>query len=454
MNTLGLKLQVRENEILTLRSTTFLNYVHLEYLILEGVRTLHGPVELPKSLVYLKWKDGLFTTCPVDFSGLEKLAVLELIDCKSMKLLPPCIVNAKKLVVLELEGCLSLTKLPVGLSRFLEHLGLNKTGVGQLPSDLERLTRLRHLEACATPLTRVPKGLSRLGMLSSLDLRHTSVTTLPDSIGGLKWLKTLNLCCSMVTSLPDTMGALQNLEILDLGGSRLGLLPESICGLQSLTTLQLWCTNLKSLPQSIGDLAALKTLTLSCTPLETVPDSICKLLHLSHLDLGYTKLNGLPNAMGELVALKIMSVSSYHSLRVWSESPRLPSCLQELTIDLSIFLEKPAVSFESVEVGSQEEEIVPAMRDWESQLRLQSLLSQLPFLPALSTLELFGWGFPQHWLQPLFYTLQQISSLKRLSLNYFNLVETIPCGLGLLSRLVRLDFFDFERLPRVAQVRG
>ncbi|CAM6126241.1 unnamed protein product [Calypogeia fissa] len=163
METLALELKVMENESFKLKKSTFHNYDHLQYLILEGGRTSSlitwDKVRLPQSLVYLRWKDGLFTVCPMDFSRLEKLAVVELLDCKSMKSLPPSLLKARRLTWLELQGCSSLSKLPEGLSKRLQYIGLERTGLMELPDDCKSFKEVVVLKVSHTKLIRIPEGL-------------------------------------------------------------------------------------------------------------------------------------------------------------------------------------------------------------------------------------------------------------------------------------------------------
>ncbi|CAM6103702.1 unnamed protein product [Calypogeia fissa] len=134
MESLALELEVTD---LTRFQLTYHNYDRLQYLILKGGTTSSGTLwwKLPPSLVYLRWKDGSFVVCPVDFTGLENLVILELLDCKFMRSLPPSIGNVNKLTWLELEGCSSLSELPLGLPKYLKYIGLERTGLQRQPND-------------------------------------------------------------------------------------------------------------------------------------------------------------------------------------------------------------------------------------------------------------------------------------------------------------------------------
>lgn len=82
MDALGLKLQNAENKPILVKDIPFNTCDQLDCLILEGVEVTANTVELPKSLVYLRWTNGPLKTCPVNFTRLKKLVVLDLSDCR------------------------------------------------------------------------------------------------------------------------------------------------------------------------------------------------------------------------------------------------------------------------------------------------------------------------------------------------------------------------------------
>ncbi|CAM6112272.1 unnamed protein product [Calypogeia fissa] len=356
VETCSLDFKVEMNQRVQLGYMTSVQFVNLEYLILEGGVTIMGNVRLPKSLVYLRWHSGSFDDCPLDFNCAEKLIVLDLQDCAAMKSLPQSVVMASKLVWLELKGCESLTELPSWIVTLcnLKHLGLRRTRVKELPSNLGKLTKLIELEVDGTRLKKIPKSIGHMKMLVSIDISFTKVKSLPLCIGDLSLLTDLSARDTELTSLPDSIGRLQNLQRLDLSGTGLKrlpdslgdayglqhlrlrgapleMLPDSICnltlleklelrfthlsslpegigGLQSLCDLDLVGTRLTSLPDSLGDLGGLTELKLHLTPLETLPESICNLSRLRYLSLSNTQISTLPQAFGELARLPYLDL--------------------------------------------------------------------------------------------------------------------------------------------------
>lgn len=406
METLALLLHPLENEFVTLRRNTFQNYVHLEYLILEDVSTQGIRLELPISLVYLRWKNGLFVVCPVDFTHLENLAALEFLDCKSMKSLPPDVVQARKLMWLELEGCELFMELPFGLSNCLEHLGLNGTGLSRLPRDLGKLKRLTSLHLNHTELKRVPERLCRLEMLRKLELRGTEVTTLPESFSDLKSLEVLNLVETKLCSLPESIGQLQNLARLDLDRTPLEKLPDSICRLHSLSRLSLTDTQLTTLPSDIGNLVALRVFYVSSA-----------------------KWRGFPRSFGRLPSLDFLIL------------PAIP-------LDASEFF------LESEDVGDQGDASTLDRGDWQPQSGIHLFPSQSPTFQAVRTLTLYGKGYAESSLPTLFSALQHLPLLATLELKGFDLPEMIPSNLGNLTGLQTLLIVGWERLRELPKCLG
>ncbi|CAM6087705.1 unnamed protein product [Calypogeia fissa] len=453
METLAVELKLTENDSFKLERGTFRDYDHLQYLILEGGGassvTGWGKVKLPQSLVYLRWRGGVFTSCPLDLTNLEKLVVLELVDCKSMKYLPPGILKASRLTWLELEGCSSLTELPLGLSKCLKYIGLKRTGLRKLPNDSDNFKKLVDLKASETNLTQIPEGLGGLQMLTDLDLSFTRVTILPESLGDLKSLKTLNLESTKLISLPNSIGGLQDLEFLILNSTMLAALPESIGLLKGLKKLDLDLTSLKSLPRSIGDLVNLRLLTAVGTPLETLPDSFSKLRELSHLYLSYTQLRSLPETIGELTQLKLffLPLSTLRSV---------PQTLGQLLQVRSFAMDIGAL-FESLdleEARRQGEAYAVVARDRLSESDIHSVLSQVIPFHAIEYLSLSGRGYPQSLVQPLILAFQKMPSLRWLSLQNFNLVATIPWELGKLTNLQHLGINGWETLQELPESLG
>ncbi|CAM6110319.1 unnamed protein product [Calypogeia fissa] len=303
LETLALKVNCVER--IVLQENSFLKFHHLQYLILSGIQTTPERLELPRSLVYLRWEGGLFTACPVDFTGIKKLAVLELVHCRSMEALPPSLANLQELTWLELEGCERLRELPPGLSKNLEYLGLKNTSLENLPKDLGKFFKLERLEVQSAQFSLIPEAVGNLKSLSVLHLYDTKVTRLPESIGRLKKLEQLAVTSARLTSLP---GSDEVMRMLNLQGTGLPALPKNIGQFLNLQKLSLRRTPLKCLPESVGDLQKLTQVCLDNTLLETMPNSIGRLVNLRNLSLRSTLLKCLPESVGDLGKLQVLDL--------------------------------------------------------------------------------------------------------------------------------------------------
>ncbi|CAM6108021.1 unnamed protein product [Calypogeia fissa] len=497
VETCSVELKFQMNQRVQFRNMACDQFVNLKYLVLEGGEMIMGSMQLPESLVFLRWHSGLFDECPLDFSSTKNLIALDLRDCAAMKALPQSVVMARKLVWLELTGCQSLTELPseiVGLSN-LKHLGLRRTRVKELPSKLGKLTKLVELEVDGTRLKQIPKSIGHMKMLISIDISFTKVKSLPMCIGDLSLLTDLSAAGTQLTSLPDSIGCLQNLRCLDLSdtglkslpeslGDGYGLeklslnraplerLPDSICNLKLLETLELSGTHLSSLPEGIGGLASLGNLSLYSSPLQTLPESICNLSRLEILSLSNTQISTLPQAFGELARLQFLNLEG-SKVVTYPESLRNLTCVlhfyglaSSFIVDYEHFNTRTLSTCSDGQgsVHSLQEHLSTVLTDEvdgvenisggeHAQATTLSCLPHLPPLCSVKYLHLDGNGFKQSLLPALFHAVQQMSVLW-LYLEGFHEIESIPCELGTLAELFSLHILDCKNLRELPELVG
>jgi len=105
------------------------------------------------------------------------------------------IVNIAKRNILDLSNK-NLDKLPsyVLNQTNLEELNISNNKIsGALPSEIQKLARLKVLNASNNLMTGVPAEVGQLRYLEVLDLSNNSLTGLPNELANLKNLKVLNL---------------------------------------------------------------------------------------------------------------------------------------------------------------------------------------------------------------------------------------------------------------------
>ncbi|KAL5778565.1 hypothetical protein ACOSQ2_009302 [Xanthoceras sorbifolium] len=392
---------------------------------------------------------------PVSIQCLNNLKVLKLTNCKSLEALPNC-TGLESLRQLDLMGCSNVKTLS-GIPCNIEILELCGTGIEQVPSSIEYLSRLlRYLHWHNCPLRSLqsnfnPENLVVLNMphsnveqlwnggqqlpnLKEINLEHSKhLTIFPDLFGAVN-LESLNLQgCTNLFELPVSIQCLNNLKVLKLTNCKsLEALPNC-SGLESLRQLDLMgCSNVKTLsgipcnieilelcgtgieqvPASIEYLRGLVILNLNnCSSLMSLPSSICKLKSLERLYLsGCLKLDKLPDNLGDLQSLTLL-VANETAIR------EVPSSMVHLD-------NLETLSF----TGCKGQETVGLV------------LPPLSGLHGLIDLDLVDCG-----LMEIPDSLGQLSSLRRLSLGR-NSFESLPTSIINLSNLVSLDVSYCEKL--------
>ncbi len=120
-----------------------------------------------------------------------------------------------------------------------EELGLWNQRIGELPPEIGRLKKLKHIDLEGNGLTSLPAELFELESLERLDLRNNALPTLPPSIAKLKRLEALYVQRNEFSALPVELARCTKLKTLGLDGRQLSSLPPEIAQLQNLSTLDL-----------------------------------------------------------------------------------------------------------------------------------------------------------------------------------------------------------------------
>ncbi|AZF06904.1 dermonecrotic toxin domain-containing protein [Pseudomonas sp. R5-89-07] len=146
--------------------------------------------------------------------------------------LPTLPADFSHISTLALQGNPALGSVSAFLDTFtgLQHLGIQNTLLGRIPSAVARLPSLEslHLNLCAITLTSSGQpnfpALPRLEMLS---LNDNPLGIAPD-IGALPALKRLTLSNTGISAIPDSLAEHQGLVIAQLNHNQISELPDSL----------------------------------------------------------------------------------------------------------------------------------------------------------------------------------------------------------------------------------
>ncbi|XP_050154529.1 disease resistance protein RPV1-like isoform X7 [Malus sylvestris] len=274
---------------------------------------------------------------PPSINNLTGLSHFNLKYCKQLKSLPSKI-RMRSLKTFNLSGCSSLEMFPEiskGMEE-LEELNLSGSKIKELPLSINNLTGLSHLnlEHCME-LKSLPSSI-RMKSLKTLELYGcSSLEMFPEISECIEGLKELNLSGSKIKELPLSINNLTGLSHLNLKHCvELKSLPSSIC-MKSLKTLDLYdCSNLEMFPEILEGMEELEELDLSGSKIKELPLSINNLTGLSHLKLEYcVELKSLPSNICQLKSLVCLSLSNCTKFEVFPSIEENMEGLRELFLD-------------------------------------------------------------------------------------------------------------------------
>ncbi|WCJ28599.1 Disease resistance protein (TIR-NBS-LRR class) family [Euphorbia peplus] len=253
-----------------------------------------------QDLVNLKEIDLHYARNLVEAPDLSRALNLEKMDftgCTSLMEVPSSIQYLDKLGVLELSGCKSLRSFPSNI--FLRSLRkLSVSRCSNLKIFPEISWNVKELYINGTAIEEVPSSIRNFSKLVTLNMEKCSrIESLPDSICELKSLRNIYLGGSGIKELPLSIENMSGLELLYLRQCKnLVCLPDGICNLKSLCNLALYgCSKLDKLPADIGNLKGLFELEVHETAIVQLPDSIVHLNGLAELSFSVRKCQDVAN---------------------------------------------------------------------------------------------------------------------------------------------------------------
>ena len=146
----------------------------------------------------------------------------------------------------------------IGEFEKLEQLMLFGLSLGEFPSGIRNLKRLRYLYLPANGILRIPDWISELRQLSRLSIEYGDLGELPNSLNGLPCLTDLNLGCNRFSEIPGIVFTIRSLTQLRLDTSE----NAGYVGL------------IKHIPTEIIRLENLRTLDVGGQPIETPPPEV------------------------------------------------------------------------------------------------------------------------------------------------------------------------------------
>ena len=331
--------------------------------------------------------------------AVGKLTALERLDLNGHQLLalPASVGRLRKLKQLHLN--------PDGLTdnTRLEHYGTRKYPFARdlhktyKASGRFKVTRHFRTGSC---LTRLPASMAGLTDLEVLDVGGNRLGRLPAFIGRFSKLRKLNAEATGLTELPGSIKGLTGLEELRLDGNALTSVPEFIGELVKLRLLSLRRNRLATLPPSLGKLTGLTTrLDLAYNELAELPESIGTLTKLRHLKVDHNRLSRLPESIGRLAALRRLDANS-------NRLTALPASIGGLKSLAELHLEENALAALPAEIGG----LARIKRMYLMYNRLAALPDSFGKLATLETLFI-----------------------------HFNALKTFPDSFGGLTALVQLE---------------
>ncbi|XP_028961858.1 disease resistance protein RPV1-like [Malus domestica] len=282
---------------------------------------------------------------PLSINNLSGLSHFNLKDCKELKILPSKI-RMRSLKTFDLSDCSSLEMFPEiseGMEE-LEELNLSGSKIKELPLLINNLSGLSHFNLKDCKELKILPSKIRMRSLKTFDLSDcSSLEMFPEISEGMEELEELNLSGSKIKELPESINNLTGLSHFNLKNCKeLKSLPSCI-HMKCLKTFNLdGCSSLEMFPSISEGIEGLEKLDLPCSKIKELSPSINNLTRLCHLNLqGCKELKSLPSSI-RMKSLKTFDLNGCWSLEMFPEISEVIEGLKVFELSGSKIKELPS----------------------------------------------------------------------------------------------------------------
>lgn len=162
-----------------------------------------------------------------------------------------------------------LTEFPaeiLELADSLEILDLSGNALTDLPSDLNRLKKLRILFCSNNQFTHLPAVLGQCEQLSMIGFKTNQINHIPEGAIPTRTLHWFIVTDNALTHVPHALGECSKLQKLMLAGNQLSSLPASLENCHALELLRISANQFETLPDFLFDLPKLTWLAYAGNP--------------------------------------------------------------------------------------------------------------------------------------------------------------------------------------------
>lgn len=188
----------------------------------------------------------------------------------------------------QLKLSAQLTQFPAEifeLADSLEILDLSGNALTELPSDLNRLKKLRILFCSNNQFTHLPEVLGQCERLSMIGFKANQIKHIAESAIPTQTLRWFIVTDNALTKVPHALGECSKLQKLMLAGNQLSSLPASLANCHALELLRMSANQFETLPEFLFDLPKLTWLTYAGNPFcNTIEQALISLHHIPLID--------------------------------------------------------------------------------------------------------------------------------------------------------------------------